>query len=110
MIDPHAIYPDLCNAGIRSEPHGSGPDIDDGQVEICRQYLKNVPKAKQLNRSDTSYGLKSLVETKGGYVTQGAFIKAAILEGFMTRPIKQTSSVYLNITKAEVRRLMFEGW
>ena len=50
-------------------------------TKVCG-WLADKEKTKTINRRHSSYGLKHLAEDEIGYVTNGAFIAAAIFLGF----------------------------
>jgi len=61
---------------------------DPKEVEICRTWIREFcHKRQSFNRRQSSYGMKQKVEngTKE-YVSNGAFIQAAIEEGYEYRP------------------------
>ena len=73
----------LCTAGC---DHGR---IDPAQVVLCRAWLRRwAYRRRYINRMRGSYRLKHDVESAPGgfYVTNGAFILAAILEGYRAIP------------------------
>lgn len=52
------------------------------QVNVCLRWLDGVERLKSINEKRSSYGLKHYVERSSGlYVTNGAFIAAAIFTG-----------------------------
>ena len=72
------------------------------EIEICRQWLQLFaqPTARCGRRS--SYGLKHDVEKWAGkYVSNGAFITAAIAEGYRTRtwPGSPNTCFFMSIRK-----------
>jgi hypothetical protein len=93
--------------GLVPDPRGDEPDAR--QVELCRTWLKmHATKRKTFNLRAGSYGLKHVVEdwTSGlgvvwlqrdpwgrrfvssrRYVSNGAFIAAAIAEGYRVQQI-----------------------
>ena len=59
------------------------------QCTLCCKLLERVAKTRSINNGWSSYGLKALVEKETGkYISNGAFITAAIHCGFAykTRP------------------------
>jgi hypothetical protein len=102
----------------------------DDQVECCREWIRAycTPR-KTMNTKYSSYSLKHVVEswTEGKdshykipllrhrwphsrkYISNGAFIKAALLEGYEARPTAYASdSAYFNISLAQVSPVVQE--
>lgn len=61
----------------------NGP-ISDKEVQLCKEWIKKcITKRKTINKEKGSYGLKHVVEKHyKTYISNGAFIKAAIDMGF----------------------------
>lgn len=75
-----------------------------GQLDTCRKvatWLKQCTKAEaRINRKCGSYTWKHIVEKElGTYVSNGAFIAAAIYCGYKCEPIKEDENpnAYFNI-------------
>jgi hypothetical protein len=67
----------------------------------ARQWLSQFGRIKALNRRGTSCGLKHVAEHDIGYITNGAFIAAAIAEGFTVQRADDGPNACFNIsTKA----------
>lgn len=85
----------ICRAGCSHEP----PNAE--QVEACRAWLRTYAQPrKTFNRRSSSYGLKHDVERDSDghlYVSNGAFLKAALLEGYRIEPIGDGPNGRLNI-------------
>lgn len=109
-----AAWPDLNNFGFGAyDPLQKSPEQRRAEIAEKRQvmtedqfYLEGFMKArswlrqfkqiKAINKTGTSYGLKHVAERSIGYVTNGAFIAAAIAEGFR---IERTGpNAFLNIS------------
>lgn len=90
--------PDLTSFGIGLYEKGRGLNAEqksaklkEGQDEllgmskectaIC-EWLSDKAKIKTINKRHTSYGLKHMAEKEIGYITNGAFICAAVFCGF----------------------------
>jgi len=74
---------------------------DRSQVDICRDWLRAFgEKTKTIRPSWNSYGLKHVVERwKGTYVSNGAFVAAALLEGYDIAPNGYASlNAYFNLS------------
>jgi hypothetical protein len=70
----------------------------------ARAWLRRFPRLKRVNRRrGTCYGLKHVAEREIGYVTNGAFIAAAIAEGFVVRRIKHSVNARIGISNSAWR-------
>lgn len=75
---------------------GEGCRIAPRQIELCREWIRtHVEPRKTINSRAHSYALKHRVEDwartlpapdRGAYIPNGAFIVAALLEGYRTEP------------------------
>lgn len=66
---------------------------------IC-EWLRPMQKIKTINRRHTSYGLKHIFERDSGqYVTNGAFICAAVHSGFDYKLTPSNPNVSFNISE-----------
>lgn len=101
-------------------PDSRGDEPDDGQVALCRRWIRCfVRPRKTVNRSRSSYGLKHDVErwtaqtpgewrnvdnrgrewfSDSAYVSNGAFIKAAVLEGYSVRQIEGGPNAHFDMS------------
>jgi hypothetical protein len=82
---------------------------DDGppcpaQVGLCRRWLAlYVQPRKTINPRRSSYGLKHTVEDwAGDYITNGAFIAAAIAEGYRIDQIGGGPNAHFNMSFVRV--------
>lgn len=68
-------------------------------VEACRIFIREYCTDRQtINRKFTSYFLKHVAEkTINGYVSNGEFLKAALLEGYKIQLVPGTISGHINI-------------
>ncbi|WP_423824113.1 hypothetical protein V5738_09105 [Salinisphaera sp. SPP-AMP-43] len=62
------------------------------------RWLRSIPAAKDINPRNTSYTLAQLAERSQGYLTNGAFIAAAMYLGFDYQMVPNTPDVLLNIS------------
>lgn len=76
------------------------------EFAVCCEWLSGCTKRKTINLSYSSYGLKHMVETwmkrqgrEDYYVSNGAFIAAAIHMGFDWKPDFDSPNVRFNISK-----------
>lgn len=87
-------------------------NVDENQVQLCRQFLADKAKSSRVNSQYTSYNFKHWVEKyfesqgKDVYVTNGAFIKAALLEGFrVVRSRVDGLNAQINLDTKELKAL-----
>jgi hypothetical protein len=74
------------------------------QFIVAREWLSQFPKTKAPNKTGTSYDLKHVPEDEIGYVSNGAFIAAAIAAGFTVRRIGDSPNAWLNISTVAWRQ------
>lgn len=75
--------------------------VDAEEVIQCRAWLRAFASKRQsINTRAGSYFLKHIIEAAvGSYVSNGALIQAAILEGFEVRPIgPRNLNAFFNIS------------
>jgi hypothetical protein len=74
----------------------AGPPPDPEQVKLCREWIReNVGRRKTINHARNSYGLKHVVErVTETYITNGAFIRAALDEGFEIEPCGKKNAYF----------------
>ena len=79
----------------------AGPLPNEKEVEMARTWLKEKAiRIVNLNKNSTSYGWKHVAERYAkSYISNGAFIHAAMLEGFKVKQIEDSKNAYLNISK-----------
>lgn len=97
-ITRQGLYPARSLIG-----HDDGSPPDDGQVELCRGWLRERARPSRsvckswLGCELSSYALKHVVEGwlrgrgEGAYIANGAFIEAAVREGYRWRPVRPGS-------------------
>ncbi len=103
LIDGAEVHASgLCAEGEANDCDHRAPDHR--HVRICKAWLqKYAVKRKTMNTRDYSYSLKHQVEysrlDSGGdyYVTNGAFIAAAIELGYQCRRIRGTPNAVFNL-------------
>lgn len=98
-------HPDLTAFGF-----GGQGEINPTHVQICIQWLlahDALDRRKTINNRLTSYGWKHKVEKDTGkYVSNGAFICAALYLGYKMKRLSLTSpNVYFNIREVEENAL-----
>lgn len=70
------------------------------EIEAARQWLARQHRIATLNQRRTSYGLKHIAErTMGRYISNGAFIAAALLDGWQTKRLNNGPNALLNISQ-----------
>jgi len=73
-------------------------DSAESCTRICG-WLSSRGKIKTINKRHSSYGLKHMAEKEIGYVTNGAFITAAIHCGFPYELIPGDPNVFFGISE-----------
>ena len=98
------------------EEHEEGKQtmIDKADVflTVC-DWLKNINKIKTINKLNTSYGLKHMVERHmkrtrtGDHVPNGIFIAAAIFSGFKYQECKKKTcqNLFFNMSKKSLKSI-----
>lgn len=78
-----------------------GPLPNEKEVEMARTWLQEKAiRTVQLNKNSTSYGWKHVAEKYvKSYISNGALIHAAMLEGFKVKQVLGTQNAYINISK-----------
>lgn len=77
-----STYPDLGLFGFGSLPPAPGDEFLQ-QVTTARKWLTENPGQLRIVERRGSYAIKHLIEqARGTYITNGAAIAAAVLEGF----------------------------
>ncbi len=76
------------------------------EIDLARRWLQTQTRRKTVNRNRASYGLKHYAERAlGAYVANGAFIAAALLDGWIVRRCSEISpNAWLNIGETGLRR------
>ncbi len=82
-----------------------------GSAEDCTricQWLGSLSKIESINERHSSYGLKHMVEQDRDidYVTNGAFIAAAIHAGFKYKLAPHSPNVMFNISEKSLKAKM----
>jgi len=74
---------------------------------LCCEWLADKVKIKTINTRHTSYRYKHMVEhASNRYITNGAFIAAAIHLGFNYKKYRNSPNVTINISEKSVK----EAW
>jgi hypothetical protein len=77
-----------------------------GDVDGCSRaeaWLQSKVRTKAVNRRWSSYGLKHLAEEEVGYVTNGAFIAAAVHCGFPVAVSPDSPNVLVGISERSLK-------
>lgn len=91
-----AQVPGLCAFGLVPS-HASRRSIEVKQFELCLEFLSQCGKSRKINPRHSSYGLKRYVEdATGQYVSNGAFIAAALYLGFAIQPDGPNCSINIS--------------
>ncbi|MCK5601829.1 hypothetical protein KAR91_08175 [Candidatus Pacearchaeota archaeon] len=76
-------------------------------VEVCRRCIREwIDERRTINKNHNSYGLKHFVEIiYEGYISNGAFIQAALDEGYRIIPDGSNSpNAYFNMSFVRIER------
>ena len=108
----------LNDSGIGLYRYGQGLTVDERAVKLQQdreqllrrevectkvyEWLCQMNKIRSINIYHNSYELKHLAERTIGYVTNGAFIVAAIHRGFECRRDRYTQNIFINISNKSV--------
>jgi len=83
---------------------GMDEPFDKAEIATARAWIRKfVVPTKTIRRKYSSYILKHVAEHWGGtvrresYITNGAFIEAARLEGYKIAPIGMSPNAYFNM-------------
>lgn len=81
-------------------PDSRATPIDATQVATCRRWIRWFARPrKSFDLRTSSYGLKHQVESWAGrYVTNGAFIAAALAEGYRVKQIHGGPNAHFNMS------------
>jgi|ERR1044071_9887639 hypothetical protein len=85
----------------------------------CLSFLDGIEQGNSQNRSHTSYGFKHMVENPSryvpysvyaytGYVYEGTFVLAALVSGFVMRPLGNSIKATFNISERGRQRRLRE--
>lgn len=76
------------------------------EIDYARAWLRTQQSRHTLNLCRSSYGLKHIAERAvRRYISNGAFIAAALLEGWKVKRIFDSPNAQLNISEKGLRRL-----
>lgn len=107
---------DLTPNGIPvGEPIGSPEDMfkDDllKQFLICQDWISQCKVVKTIDKTHTSYGHKHRVERWAGrYISNGAFIAAAIALGIPVQYIYRSPNIFTAISKKSIKLMDSKAW
>lgn len=97
----------LDKFGFRNNGKAFDASVFDNKeiIELVRKNIREyLTKSKRMYKSQSSYGLKHVMERHiGKYVSNGELIYAMYLEGF--KLLKDSPNCYFNIKKTDVRML-----
>jgi hypothetical protein len=113
------LIPTLTQCGVRLYMNGCGLTPEQQREKIAEEqkrllasaeectkiceWLQGMEESETFNNTHGSYKLKHLASHEIGYVTNGAFIAAAIHSGFSYKLIKDSLNVRFRISKKSVR-------
>lgn len=79
--------------------------IDEFEIQQAVKWLEKVDRRGTVNRKITSYGWKHIAEknSERKYISNGAFIFAAIKLGFLVKCIEDGPNAYINISSKSIK-------
>ena len=79
--------------------------IDEFEIQQAVKWLEKVDRRSTVNREITSYGWKHIAEknSERKYISNGAFIFAAIKLGFLVKCIEDGPNAYINISSKSIK-------
>lgn len=95
----------------RQTPAQRAAELADGRARLlesedactkCCEWLSRIERTKSAKKGRGSYGLKHVAEPEIGYVTNGAFIAAAIHCGFPYKMMPHSPNVLFAMSKRSV--------
>lgn len=107
-----ARFPDLSDYGIGIDWPVTRANFDQHREDLLEslddcnrvcKWLKCIDETPHFNHTISSYGLKHVAENEIGYVTNGAFIAAAIFCGFRPRFRRDSVNVWFNMSHKSIR-------
>jgi|TARA_R110002124_G_scaffold45705_2_gene137972 hypothetical protein len=93
----------------RLSPEGFGEyekPINEFEIQQAVKWLEEVARDRStVNRKITSYGWKHIAEknSERKYISNGAFIFAAIKLGFLVKCIEDGPNAYINISSKSIK-------
>tara|TARA_R110000772_G_scaffold16607_2_gene47017 strand:+ start:903 stop:1235 length:333 start_codon:yes stop_codon:yes gene_type:complete len=97
------VYPGLSAEGLNK----AGRPLDKNHVAVAVKWLKKQERRISVNPTCSSYNLKHVVERAPGgvYITNGAFIAAAVLLGFTIQHLGSSPNVRINISNSYRKKI-----
>ncbi len=107
--------PEVINNGLYVSPGQNGLSYDQEKgtkptkenVEACRKCIREwIDERRTINKNHNSYGLKHFVEEMHeGHISNGAFIQAALDEGYKIKPCGPNSpNAYFNMSFVRIEK------
>lgn len=106
ILEAMKAYPTLVKNGFcgfenpgKTEPEDRAALLSaTDEIERARGWLAAQTRRATFNRRRSSYGLKHVAESAtGGYISNGALIVAALMEGWKVERISNSPNARLNI-------------
>lgn len=111
--------PELGDFGVGIFNQGRGKSLEERRAEreaekrallnsadICTkicEWLADFEMTKAINHKHSSYGLKHLAEKEIGYITNGAFIAAAVHSGFPFKVFPDSPNMCFGISERSIK-------
>lgn len=104
LADVFRLIPTLGYGGVGQKRDNPLTENSAERIEACRAWLRaNIERTRVAPKSGrTSYGLKHVAEAHIGYISNGEFIAAAVMEGYPFRVIKDSPNVRFGMSKRSI--------
>jgi hypothetical protein len=104
LADVFRLIPTLGDGGVGQKHDNPLPANSAERIEECRVWLRsNIERTRTAPKSGrTSYGLKHVAESHIGYISNGQFIAAAVMEGYPFRLIPGSPNVLFGMSKRSI--------
>ncbi len=99
----------------RKKPEERIKELEEGRISLlarvneCNrvcEWLDQIDKISSINDKHSSYGLKHIAEKDVDYVTNGAFIAAAIYRGYRHRITSGRPNVHFGMSERSIKAVM----
>lgn len=102
--------PELTSNGIANKSDSSFDEsrerLLNSGAEIAKiaNWLSGINKIKSINTHRSSYGMKHIAEIELGYISNGAFIAAAIYCGYKYKAYNNSPNVSFNMSERSIKQ------
>ena len=106
----------VANGFVSTEAEQSiYPNAAEDEIEYCKEWINEfITPRNTINEQRSSYGLKHRVEQWPGreskYVSNGAFILAALELGYTYKRIQNGPNAFFNMSFVKLNKIMKLEW